>query len=134
MITITKEFSFDAAHRLCRPDFTESRNRDLYGKCCALHGHTYRLQVCVSGDIDAGGMILHFSDLKQLVKEKIITRYDHSFLNDLAEYRDCPTTAENMVRHIFTVLEPSLARKNVTLESVTLFETPTSWATFSKNG
>ena len=133
MMTITKEFTFDAAHRLYRPDLTESQNRDIYGKCCALHGHTYRLQVCVSGEIDASGMILHFSDLKQLVKEKIITRYDHSLLNDLEEYRDCPTTAENMVRHIFTALEPSLESKNVTLESVTLFETPTSWATFSKN-
>jgi 6-pyruvoyltetrahydropterin/6-carboxytetrahydropterin synthase len=133
MMTITKEFTFDAAHRLHRPDLTESENRDIYGKCCTLHGHTYRLQVCVSGVIDASGMILHFSDLKQVVKEEIITRYDHSFLNDLSEYRNCPTTAENMVRHIFNVLEPGLKRKTVTLESVTLFETPTSWATFSKN-
>ncbi len=133
MITITKEFTFDAAHRLQRPDLSESRNRDIYGKCCALHGHTYRLQVCISGEIDASGMILHFSDLKQLVKEKIIARYDHSLLNDLEEYRDCPTTAENMVREIFNALAPDLKRKSVTLESITLFETPTSWATITKN-
>ncbi len=133
MITITKEFTFDAAHRLCRPDLTESQNQDLYGKCAALHGHTYRLQVCVSGEVDASGMILHFSDLKQLVKETIITRYDHALLNDLDEYREHPTTAENMVRHIFNALAPDLARRQVSLEAITLFETPTSWATLTKD-
>jgi len=133
MITITKEFTFDAAHRLYRPDLNESQNQDLYGKCCTLHGHTYRLQVTVSGEIDAGGMILHFSDLKQLVRDKIISRYDHALLNDLEEYRACPTTAENMVRSIFDTLQPDLDQLNVILESITLYETPTSWATITKD-
>ena len=122
-----------AAHRLHCPDLTESQNRELYGKCCALHGHTYRLQVCISGEVNASGMILHFSELKQLVKQDIISRYDHSLLNDLAEYRGRPATAENMVLHIFKVLEPSLKQRQVILESITLFETPTSWATKTRN-
>lgn len=133
MLTISKEFTFDAAHRLYRPDLNESQNRDLYGKCSTLHGHTYRLQVTISGEIDAGGMILHFSDLKQLVRDKIISRYDHALLNDLEEYRDFPTTAENMVRCIFDALQPDLYQANVVLESVKLYETPTSWATITKD-
>ena len=133
MLTISKEFTFDAAHRLCRRDLTESQNYDLYGKCATLHGHTYRLQVCVSGQVDASGMILHFADLKQLVKTHILSRYDHALLNDLDEYLDRPTTAENMVFHIFDTLRMPLENRRITLEAVTLFETPTSWATLTKN-
>lgn len=132
MLTITKEFLFDAAHTLMRRDLSPEENKALYGKCSRFHGHTYRLQVAVSGDTGKDGMIINFSRLKGLVNTAVIQRYDHAFLNDLDEYRDLPATAENMVQHIFRVLDPLLAELNVRLESVVLYETPTSWATMSR--
>ncbi len=131
MLTITKEFVFSAAHRLYQNKFSSQENRTIYGKCYNLHGHTYRLRVSVAGAVDASGMIIHFADLKKIVTDKIIRRYDQTFLNDMAEFADIPATAENMVCHIFRVLESSLAGMDIQLKAVTLFETPTSWATMT---
>ena len=128
MLTITKEFRFDAAHRLYLKDLTEEENRGIYGKCSYFHGHTYRLQVTVSGKVQPTGMIINFTDLKQLVVDRILSRYDHACLNDLAEYRDLPTTAENMVLHIFEALSACLGEKGITLTRIRLYETPDSWA------
>ena len=133
MLTITREFVFDAAHRLYRKDLPLEKNREIFGKCCKMHGHTYRLRVTVSGKVDANGMIIHFSELGRIVKELIINRYDHEVLNDLEEFRDQQPTAENMVRHIFRVVGKRLAQIDVTLISVTLYETPNAWATIAKD-
>jgi len=129
MVTITKEFRFDAAHRLFLKDLTDQENLDLFGKCSKVHGHTYCLKVTISGKVEPNGMILNFTDLKQIVEDKIIARYDHSFLNELDEYKDLPTTAENMALYIFKELAPCLEEYRVTLARVQLYETPDSWAT-----
>ncbi len=129
MLTITKEFLFDAAHRLRREELSDAENTEIFGKCSKIHGHTYRLRITVAGGIDKNGMIIHFSDLKALVKQNVVDRYDHAMLNDLEEYRTLPPTAEVMGSHIFTTLGRELARRDLTLTAVTLFETPTSWAT-----
>ena len=89
MITVTKNFSFEACHHL--PHYV--------GACHNLHGHSYKLSVTVGGNIikDTNnpkcGMIIDFKDLKQIVKEVAVDKYDHCNLND---YFPNPT-AENMV-------------------------------------
>ena len=134
MLTITKEFQFDAAHRLWSDHLSEEQNRQIYGKCSKLHGHTYRLQVTVSGTVRDDGMILNFTELKAFVQETLLNRYDHAYLNELEEYGDLPVTAENMVTHIYAVLAEKLSPKDVLLQSVVLYETPTSWATMTREG
>ncbi len=128
-MTITKEFFFDAAHRLYVKTLSEEENRDLYGKCYELHGHTYRLQVSVSGPLGPEGMVMNFSELKEIVGDLVIKRYDHVLLNDLDEYKDVPSTVENMAQQIFNTLDNRLRRQDIFLQSVVLFETPSSWAT-----
>ncbi|MBG0778798.1 MAG: 6-carboxytetrahydropterin synthase [Desulfotignum balticum] len=129
MLTITREFRFDAAHRLFLNGLTDRENRDIFGQCSKLHGHTYRLRVTVSGRVHPNGMILDFTDLKQIVDEKIIARYDHAFLNEWDEYRDQPTTVENMCLHIFKVLSPCFEALGAVLTRVQVCETPDAWAT-----
>lgn len=129
MITITREFTFDAAHRLYLPELSEKKNEDLYGKCSRFHGHTYRLSVSVTGEIKPDGMIINFTELKRIIKEKILSRYDHSCLNDLEEYAEMPPTAEAMSVFIFNTLSEHLTPYGVTLTEITLYETPTSHAT-----
>jgi 6-pyruvoyltetrahydropterin/6-carboxytetrahydropterin synthase len=76
MITITKEFSFEAAHALEGYD----------GPCRNIHGHSYKLSVTVSGipvtdpASPKKGMIMDFSDLKKIVKEHIIDPLDHALV------------------------------------------------------
>lgn len=129
MLTITKEFSFHAAHRLRLRTLSEEENRAVYGDCAKLHGHTYRLQVTLEGSPDTTGMILHFSELKRIVQGEVLDRYDHADLSELPEYQDVPTTAENMAEHIFTGLDRALSSDRYRLRQVTVFETATAWAT-----
>ncbi|UTF51272.1 6-carboxytetrahydropterin synthase [Desulfomicrobium sp. ZS1] len=134
MLTITKEFSFHAAHRLHLRDRSDAENLSIYGDCARLHGHTYRLQVCLAGRPDETGMILHFGELKNIVQREVLSRYDHADLNDLREYHDLPATAENMAEHIFTTLDRALVSDRFRLQQVTVFETPAAWATRSRSG
>ena len=70
---LAKDFTFDAAHNLV----------NYHGKCERLHGHTYKLRVVVEGTPDSEGMIIDFIELKAIVKEKILSRLDHSYINDI---------------------------------------------------
>lgn len=132
MLSITKEFSFHAAHRLHLPSLSAEENVRIYGNCAKLHGHTYRLQVTLAGLPDETGMILHFGTLKGIVEREILNRYDHADLSDLAEYRDLPATAENMAEHIFRTLDHALVSTRFRLEWIVVFETATAWASRSR--
>ena len=73
-IRITKQFSFETGHALYGYD----------GKCKNVHGHSYKLSVTVIGKPIADknnvkyGMVIDFSDLKQIVKEDIVNVFDHA--------------------------------------------------------
>jgi 6-pyruvoyltetrahydropterin/6-carboxytetrahydropterin synthase len=73
-IRITKEFTFETGHALYGHD----------GKCKNIHGHSYKLSVTILGNpvSDSNdpkfGMIMDFSDLKKIVKEEIVDRFDHA--------------------------------------------------------
>lgn len=70
--SVTGSFSFDAAHRLpWHP-----------GKCANLHGHTYLLDVTVTGDLTPDGIVIDFADIKALVTKHVLDDYDHADLND----------------------------------------------------
>lgn len=116
---ISKEFHFDAAHNLI----------NYNGKCEKLHGHTYKLRVTLEGYPDKRtGMIIDFIELSRIVKEKIIDKLDHSYINELIEQ----TTAENISQWIWKELEFSLKSDNYHLYEITLWETETSFITLRK--
>lgn len=113
--SVVKHFCFEAAHFL--PDYE--------GKCSRIHGHSYKLDVAVSGSIDdATGMIVDFGVMKKVVSDNIINRYDHQFLNDFFVI----PTAENISREIFKTLDIAFAKMGLVLESVKLWETENSYA------
>ena len=114
-VSVTKCFGFEAAHHL--PDYN--------GACNRLHGHSYKLQVTVSGSVDeVSGMIVDFYVLKSVVKEQIVDKYDHQYLNDFFTN----PTAENMVQSFFIDLSHKFSNMGLTLESVKLWETESSFA------
>lgn len=121
MITVTKRYGFEACHHL--PYYE--------GPCHNLHGHSYKLDVTVCGNVIKDknnpkcGMIMDFKDLKQIVKEVAVDKYDHSNLNDFFEN----PTAEIMVKTIAEDIMRKLPLK-VSLVSVKLWETDTSYAEF----
>jgi 6-pyruvoyltetrahydropterin/6-carboxytetrahydropterin synthase len=81
-VEITRRFYFSAGHRYYLPDLSEEENRRLFGECVHPHGHNYVLDVTLTGPLDPKtGMIINLSEVKAIV-HKILTRYDHRFLND----------------------------------------------------
>ncbi len=114
-VCVTKAFTFDAAHNLT----------NYKGKCEALHGHTYRLEVTVCGNIDQldNGLLMDFGDLKELVNREVLSKLDHSYLNDHFEQ---PST-ELIALWILETLKPYVEELGLALTSVKLFETATSW-------
>lgn len=114
-VSVTKSFSFEAAHNL--PNYE--------GACHRLHGHSYKLQVTVSGSVDeATGMIIDFTCLKKVVQDNIVSRYDHQYLNDFFHN----PTAENMVQSFYRELDSVFAKMGLCVESVKLWETESSYA------
>ena len=111
---LRKEFTFDAAHNLVH----------YHGKCEALHGHTYRLAVTLEGFPNEEGMILDFLELSQIVKERVVSRLDHSYINDIIPQ----PTAENIANWVWEQIETEVFRPNCRLSQVEIWETSTSCA------
>ncbi|WP_079526616.1 6-carboxytetrahydropterin synthase QueD [Halobacillus hunanensis] len=117
-VLVSKEFTFDAAHHL----------HCYEGKCKNLHGHTYKVIFGISGYVDEIGIVLDFGDIKTIWKEQIEVHLDHRYLNDTLPQMN--TTAENMVVWIYEKMDRALQdeRNDLRVESVQLYETPTSYA------
>ena len=103
---VRKEYRFEAAHFI----------HNHPGRCRNLHGHSYRLFVSVEGPVDAEtGMVLDFEGLSRIVRERVLQKLDHHFLNDLIPL----STAENISVWIWEQLKPALPE----LSQIELFET-----------
>jgi len=113
---VGKQFMFDAAHQLPKHD----------GKCRNLHGHTYRVEVAVSGEaITRGpksGMVVDFGEINRVWREHIKPHVDHRNLNDSLPVPH--TTAELIAGWMLDRFQEYLPYPM----TVTVWETPTSWA------
>ena len=109
---IFKDFTFDAAHYL--PNLPEGH------KCARMHGHTFRVRLCLQGPIDERiGWVVEFADVKKAFAP-VYDRLDHRLLNEI-EGLDNPTS-ENIARWIWQRLQPQLPG----LSEVQIRETCTS--------
>ena len=98
---LTRTVQFSAAHRYFRPEWSEAKNAEVFGKCAAPHGHghTYQCSVTVRGRVDeTTGMSADLGLLDRILAEEVVARLDHRHLNlDLPEYgygRTVPTGEE----------------------------------------
>lgn len=131
-VTVHRKAHFNAAHRLYRQDWDNSKNEDIFGKCSNpnFHGHNYELIVSVTGEIDREtGFVVDMKILKDLIYNEIETAFDHKNLNvEVQEFKDLNPTAENIAVVIYDKLKPKL-EENLELE-VTLYETPRNFVTY----
>jgi len=137
-LRITKRFDFEMAHVL----------QHHQGNCRFIHGHSYKLEVCVGGKINdnqnlpENGMLMDFGNLKELVTAKVLKDFDHALvINKNSPYQalsdkfpdqrlmqlEVEPTCENLLLEIVDRLKPFF-RQQIKLLRITLQETSTSYA------
>ena len=109
-VRITRRLHFSAAHRLARPEWSDDRNRRVFGDCANAnwHGHNYDLEVTVSGPVDADtGYVMDLKDLKDLVNRQVVDDLDHRNLNlDVPWLEGVIPSTENLVVMIWERIAP----------------------------
>ncbi len=108
-VYLSRRYRFAASHKLYAHELSEAENVRIFGKCAnpSGHGHNYQVIVTVAGPVDpATGMVCDVASLDELVRRRILSRYDHRYLNvDVEDYVDLVPTGENIVRKAWTLLE-----------------------------
>ena len=114
-VAVFRKATFNAAHRLYRKDWDDTKNKEVFGLCANphYHGHNYRVDVKVVGEIDPEtGYVIDLNLLNQLIKEEVHDRFDHRNLNlDCPEFAGLNPTGENIVVVIYNLLRPKLDTK-----------------------
>jgi 6-pyruvoyltetrahydropterin/6-carboxytetrahydropterin synthase len=127
MVHITRRETFNAAHRLFRPEWSEEKNLAVFGKCSnpKWHGHNYVLYVTVKGQPDPEtGFVMNLKDLGEIIRDHVIEKLDHKNMNlevDFMQGRLAST--ENLAISIWEVLEQPLLEKGGQLHCVRVKET-----------
>lgn len=140
---ITKILERDMGHRLL----------DHSSKCHNLHGHRYKVEITLSGDIldqvgnSANGMVVDFTDIKDIAKTRIDTTLDHGYMFQQGDPIgaavqqlelksipvEFPPTAEHISIYVFQHLQTLYQKKfgtSITLSCIKLWETPNSYVVY----
>jgi 6-pyruvoyltetrahydropterin/6-carboxytetrahydropterin synthase len=109
---ISRTESFSAAHRLYIKTLAEAENCALFGKCTNPngHGHNYRVEVTVRGEISPDtGMVADIAELKRVIWEAALDQLDHRNLEmDVPFFEGHISTVENVAVYIWNALKPRI--------------------------
>ena len=120
----TRRFGFAAGHRYWVDAWSAAENERVFGRLTIPHGHNYTLDVTVQGDIDERtGMVIDLGELKRVVGETIVDRFDHADLNADPLFRDRVPTTEHIALAVWELLAPKLGGDR--LASVRVWEDAT---------
>ena len=112
-VAVFRKEHFNAAHKLFCADWTDEKNKQIFGACSNpnYHGHNYELVVQVNGVPDPiTGFVINTKDLSSIVEEEVKSRFDHKNLNlDTEFFKSLNPTAENIAIVIYNLLRPRIA-------------------------
>lgn len=112
--------SFSAAHRL----------ENFYGKCESLHGHNWKVEVFLMGEmLDEAGLLLDFGVVKARTRE-LLEEIDHKYLNELPAFSHQNPSSENLASFLFQRLAAVLNQDGVKVSRVNVWESDTSCASY----
>jgi 6-pyruvoyltetrahydropterin/6-carboxytetrahydropterin synthase len=111
---------FSAAHRL----------ENFYGKCEALHGHNWKVEVFLKGEpLDDAGLLMDFGQVKARTRE-LLEELDHKYLNELPAFQQQNPSSENLARYLYERLAATLNNDGVRVHRVNVWESDTSCASY----
>ena len=117
--------TFNCAHRLNNPAWSDEKNKEVFGKCNNnnYHGHNYVLETWVDGAIDPEtGYVLDAKILKDIIRKHVTEPFDHRNLNsDVPDFKNLNPTAENIAVVIWNKLRAEIP--NQFKLSIRLYET-----------
>ncbi len=130
-VTVTRHLHFNAAHRLHNPEWSDEKNREVFGLCNNpnYHGHNYALEVSVQGEVDPEtGYVVDLGVVKTIAEREVVAYLDHKNLNlDVPEFAARNPTAENIAVVIWNRLDGKLPGR---LTRVVIWETPRNCVTY----
>lgn len=114
-VSVYRKTHFNAAHRLARPDWSDEKNKAVFGLCSNpnYHGHNYYVEARVTGEIDPEtGFVIDIAVLNEILRTEVLDPLDHSNLNeDVAEFKNLNPTGENIVVVVYNRIRARLDAK-----------------------
>jgi 6-pyruvoyltetrahydropterin/6-carboxytetrahydropterin synthase len=125
----TRRFAFAAGHRYWVEEWSPADNERAFGRLTVPHGHNYTVDVTVRGPIEARtGMVIDLGELKRIVTETVVERFDHADLNADPLFRGRVPTTENLAVVVWELLAPKLGPDR--LCCVRVWEDPTLYVDY----
>jgi len=125
----TRRFAFAAGHRYWVDAWSAAENERRFGRLTVPHGHNYTVEVTVRGPLDERtGMVIDLGELKRIVTETVVERFDHADLNADSLFRARVPTTENLAIVIWELLAPKLGTER--LWRIRVWEDPTLYADY----
>lgn len=134
MMFLTRRERFNAAHRLCREEWTDDKNLEVFGKCSnpMWHGHNYELFVTVKGQVSSEtGFVVNLKILGELVREKIIEKVDHKNLNLEVDFlKGKIISTENLAIAFWEQLADDVEQAGAILHCIKITETENNFVEY----
>ena len=125
----TRRFTFSAGHRYWVEGWPAQENERVFGRLTVPHGHNYTLDVTIRGPIDPQtGMVIDLGELKRIVGETVVDRFDHADLGAVSIFRGKVPTTENLAIAVWELLVPKLGADR--LWQVRVWEDPTLYVDY----
>ncbi len=134
MIYITRRETFNAAHRLFKPEWDDEKNLEVFGKCSNpnWHGHNYVLYVTLKGEVNPQtGFLVNLKALSKIIKSRVTEKLDHKNMNLEVEFMQgiIPST-ENLAIAIWNQIEKPVQELGANLYCVKISETENNFAEY----
>jgi 6-pyruvoyltetrahydropterin/6-carboxytetrahydropterin synthase len=134
MVYITRIERFNAAHKLWRNEWSEEKNREVFGKCSNVnwHGHNYTLHVTVKGKPDpTTGFVADLKDLSEIIRKNVINDLDHKNINlDVEWMKDIMASTENLATEIWKRVEEPISHLGCKLHCIKIYETENNYVEY----
>jgi 6-pyruvoyltetrahydropterin/6-carboxytetrahydropterin synthase len=133
-IYITRRETFNAAHKLCNPQWSEEKNDEVFGKCANKnwHGHNFQLYVTVKGIPNPDtGFVINLKTLSTIIREKVVEALDHKNLNlDVPFLQGIIASTENVAIAIWDLIEEDVRKSGGELAKIKLIETENNFVEY----
>ena len=131
---ITRRETFNAAHKLVQPLWSDEKNEEVFGKCANKnwHGHNFTLFVTVKGvpNIETG-FVMNLKKLSEIINTQVIESLDHKNLNlDVSYLTGIMASTENLAIAIWDQLANEIAKNGGELAKIKLIETENNFVEY----